>query len=129
MEADNTYVPKEQVPNEQMLNKLTDLVKALKEHEDATVKNIASPSIIRYALQHGDIERWFKYHPPETDERKKAHEEVNYAALQMAKCVMMYMPDPEYQLQFFQQIQLIRMMLNQTITIMELDGISIPEVD
>lgn len=131
-----SYVPEDQLPSKETLDALAQAVETLKESQDSIFKNIyemsgttVRPSLVRYALQHGDIDRWFEYHPPLSDERKEAHKCINEAAKQLAKCLMMYMPDEAYQLEFFQQIQYMRMMMNQTVTLMELDGIGIPEVD
>lgn len=129
-----TYVPEDQVPTKETLDVLAQAVETLKGHQDSIFKDIyerstAKPSLVRYALQHGDIDRWFEYHPPESDARKEAHKNIDEAAKGLTKCLMMYMPDEAYQLEFFQQIQYMRMMMNQMVTLMELDGISIPEVD
>ena len=119
------------LPTAEVLTQLMETVNVLKAHQDELIESLGygRPSLTRSALQKDDLERWFTYHPPESQERKDAHNNINKASYEMAKLVMTYMPDEVYQLQFFQQIQHMRMMMNQTVTLMELDGIGIPELD
>ena len=63
------------------------------------------------------IEEYFKYHPPITEERKKAHNAINEAALAFAKVVEANVAEEKCKDQTFFAIQQARMFANQGITI------------
>ena len=66
------------------------------------------------------IEEYFKYHPPLTPERIKAHEAINQAALAFALTVEENVKDDNCKNLAFSAIQQARMFANQGITIDEL---------
>lgn len=66
------------------------------------------------------LQEYFKYHPPETDERKRAHEAVNQAALFLAEAIDANCIDPDCKKMAFFAVQQARMFANQGITVDEL---------
>jgi hypothetical protein len=65
------------------------------------------------------IEHFFTYHPPQTDERRQAHEAINAAALAFAKTVMTTVENPDCLEMAFFAIQQARMFANQGVTLDE----------
>lgn len=68
------------------------------------------------------LREYFTYHPPKTEERKKAHERVNKAAYDFAQVIARTVDDDSLYAQCIQQIQMARMLANQAITFEELDN-------
>ena len=64
---------------------------------------------------------YFTYHPVVSKEREIKHNKINHAAMDLAQLVWDYLPinDPQRN-EFLNQIQYIRMMLNQQATVDEL---------
>lgn len=67
------------------------------------------------------LETFFQYHPPVTEKRKKAHKEVNDAALEFAKVISEHVKDERFHDFAIMFIQQSRMMANQAITLQELN--------
>lgn len=68
-----------------------------------------------------NLETLFEYHPPLTEERKRAHKEVNDAALEFAKVIDKHVKDEKFHDFAIMFIQQSRMMANQAITLQELN--------
>lgn len=67
------------------------------------------------------FEHYFTYHPPITQERIDRHEKINNASMQLARVVWDYLPTNDKQRNtFLNQIQFMRMMLNQAVTVAEI---------
>jgi hypothetical protein len=66
------------------------------------------------------IEEYFKYHPPQTEERTAKHNAVNEAALQFARIVDDSVMDDDCKKMAMFAIQQARMFANQGITVDEL---------
>lgn len=66
------------------------------------------------------IEEYFRYHPPQTEERKQKHNAVNDAALQFAKIVESSVMDEDCKRMAMFAIQQARMFANQGITVDDL---------
>jgi hypothetical protein len=62
----------------------------------------------------------FRYHPPVTAERKRAHEEVNKAALYCAETLLCFVEDETWKQKIIDALQQARMLANQAITFQEL---------
>jgi hypothetical protein len=71
-----------------------------------------------------DLADWFEYHPVMSDERKKAHEEINEAALKFAKVIQANVKQTDCQKMAFFAIQQARMFANQGATFDEITGVS-----
>jgi hypothetical protein len=67
-----------------------------------------------------DIEEYFKYHPPTTQERQDAHKAINEAALSFAKVVDANVQDEITKQYSIFAIQQARMFANQGVTVDEL---------
>ena len=63
------------------------------------------------------IEEFFKYHPPQTEERQQKHDAVNAAALQFAKIVEASVKDEDYKKMARFSIEQAMMYANKGITI------------
>lgn len=68
------------------------------------------------------IEEYFKYHPPLTQTRKNAHNEVNDAALELAKIIDRVVLDEKCKEMALFAVQQARMFANQGITVDELQS-------
>lgn len=66
-----------------------------------------------------NIEFYFQYHPPTTEERKQKHDRINKAALEFAKAVVESVKDEETKNYAIFAIQQARMFANQGITVDE----------
>lgn len=66
------------------------------------------------------IEEYFRYHPPQTEQRKAAHEAVNNAALQLAHVIDISVLDEDCKKMAFFAVQQARMFANQGVTVDEL---------
>lgn len=66
------------------------------------------------------IEEYFKYHPPQTDERKKKHETINEHSLKLASLINDVVKDSECKRMAIFAVQQARMFANQGITVDEL---------
>ena len=66
------------------------------------------------------LEELFKYHPPQTEERREAHESINKAAKDFALVIQENVKDEESKRMALYAVQFARMMSNQGITIDEL---------
>jgi hypothetical protein len=67
--------------------------------------------------------QYFEYHPVKTPKRKSAHEQINRAAYELAQAVSEHIEDSELKQKFFRDIQFMRMMANQDITIREINNV------
>lgn len=65
------------------------------------------------------LEEYFRYHPPKTEERKSRHEKINRLAYEFTKALSDSIEDFELKQKFFYDIQFMRMMANQEITMNE----------
>lgn len=63
---------------------------------------------------------YFRYHPPKTEERKRAHEEINAAAYGFARVIDDFVQDEECLKMAMYAIQQARMFGNQGATVDEL---------
>lgn len=72
------------------------------------------------------IEEYFKYHPPLTDERISAHNQINEAALNFAKVVNSLVQNEESKKAAFLAIQQAKMFANQGATLDELEWLNLP---
>lgn len=66
------------------------------------------------------IEEYFRYHPPQTDVRKEAHDRINKAALEFAQAIAADVVDPDCLKMATFAVQQARMFANQGVTIDEL---------
>lgn len=66
------------------------------------------------------LEDYFTYHPPKTEFRKQAHNEINQKAYEFAKAVDEFCEDESCKNMSIFAIQQARMFANQGITIDEL---------
>jgi N-acyl-L-homoserine lactone synthetase len=66
-----------------------------------------------------DIEFYFQYHPPKTEERQQKHDRVNKAALEFAKVVAESVKDEQTKRFAIFAIQQARMFANLGITVDE----------
>ncbi len=71
-----------------------------------------------------NIETYFKYHPPKTEERKLKHEKINRFALEFAKAVAECVKDEKTKDCAIFAIQQARMFANQGITVDEVSNIT-----
>lgn len=67
------------------------------------------------------LREYFRYHPPQTEERKQAHNAVNDAAFEFAKVVLATVKNERMRQSAFDQIQIARMLANQGITLEEIE--------
>lgn len=67
-----------------------------------------------------NIEEYFKYHPPTTEERKQKHNAVNEAALAFALVLQANVQDEDLLKMCMYSIQQARMIANQGITMDDL---------
>ena len=67
--------------------------------------------------------QYFEYHPVMTPKRKLEHERINSAAYELAQAVSDNVDDFELKQKFFMDIQFMRMMANQDITIREINNV------
>lgn len=73
-----------------------------------------------------NLSSWFQYHPPQTQERREAHERVNKAAMAFAEVILDEVEDENLKLFAFYAIQQARMFANQAITIKEVNSYDSP---
>ena len=59
------------------------------------------------------LEKYFKYHPPTTEERKTKHNKTNKAALRFAKEIENCVQDEELKKMAYYGVQQARMFANQ----------------
>jgi hypothetical protein len=71
-------------------------------------------------MQSIPIEEYFRYHPPQTAERKASHEAINTAALDFAKIIEANVKDEDCSKMAYFAVQQARMLANQGITVDEI---------
>ncbi|MGB3205212.1 MAG: hypothetical protein WBB28_09505 [Crinalium sp.] len=70
------------------------------------------------------VENYFRYHPPVTEKRKSAHNQINEAALNFAKAVDSLVEDEKTKEYAIFAIQQARMFANQGVVVDELELIN-----